>query len=375
MTGAPPSISSIARLARVRERLDALEVDALLVTTPSNRRWLSGFTGSAGVLLVDAQRARIATDGRYHEQARLQAAAFGLVAAPLRSVASFAAELLDGLGAARLGFEPAGMSVAEHMEWVAAIEGLPADDRVRLTPAPTAIEPLRAIKDAAELDALTRAVHLGDEVWAHAASCLRPGVTEREVAWQAQRHAFEHGADGMAFDTIIAAGPHGAMAHHRPGDAAVESGQPVVMDLGVIVDGYRSDLTRTVCAGAPDDTFRRVYDAVLAAQTMAEERIEAGMTGGQAHAIAATVLTEAGYGEAFTHGLGHGVGLDIHEAPRLAADSRDLLADGQVVTVEPGVYIPGWGGVRIEDQCVMENGRLRVLSRAAKLDLEMGSPS
>ena len=363
------------RLARLRERLDALEVDALLVSTPSNRRWLSGFTGSAGVLVVDAQRARIATDGRYHEQAQLQAPAFDLVPAPLRSVASFVAPLLDGLGGRRLGFEPAGLTVAEHMEWVAAIEELPMADRPRLTPTPGAVEPLRAIKDAAELEALTAAVHLGDDVWAHAASCLRPGATERQVAWEAQRYAFEHGADGMAFETIIAAGPHGAMAHHRPSDATIEGGQSVVMDLGVIVGGYRSDLTRTVCAGEPDDTFPRVYDAVLAAQEMAEERIEAGMTGGQAHAIAATVLAEAGYGDRFTHGLGHGVGLDIHEAPRLSADSEDLLADGQVVTVEPGVYIPGWGGVRIEDQCVMEDGRLRVISRAAKLDLEIGGGS
>ena len=363
------------RLARLRERLDALDVDALLVSAPSNRRWLSGFTGSAGVLVVDAQRARIATDGRYHEQAQLQAPAFDLVPAPLRSIASFVAPLLDGLGGARLGFEPGGLTVAEHMEWVAAIEALPMGDRPSLTPAPGAVEPLRAIKDAAEVEALTAAVHLGDEVWAHAASCLRPGATEREVAWAAQRYAYEHGADGMAFETIIAAGPHGAMAHHRPSDAAIEAGQSVVMDLGVIVGGYRSDLTRTVCAGKPDDTFPRVYDAVLAAQEMAEERIEAGMTGGQAHAIAATVLAEAGYGDRFTHGLGHGVGLDIHEAPRLSADSEDLLADGQVVTVEPGVYIPGWGGVRIEDQCVMEDGRLRVISRAAKLDLDIGGGS
>ena len=363
-----------ARLERVRERLDALGLEALLVTTPTNRRWLSGFTGSAGVLLVDGGRSRIATDGRYHEQARLQAPAFELVAAPLRSVASFAAELLPGLGGARLGFEPASLTYAAYEEWSAAIEALPGADRPRLQPAAGVIEALRAIKDAAELDALTRAVHLGDDAWAHAAAQLRPGVSERALAWEVQRYAFEHGAEGLAFETIIAAGPHGAMAHAHPRDVAIEAGQGVVMDLGVIVDGYRSDLTRTVCAGGPeaeDARFRRVYDAVLTAQTIAEERIEAGMTGGTAHAVAATVLAEAGYGEAFTHGLGHGVGLDIHEAPRLAADSADVLLDGHVVTVEPGVYLPGWGDVRIEDQCVMEDGRLRVLSRAAKLELEV----
>ncbi len=363
------------RLARVRERLEALGVDALLVTTPSNRRWLSGFTGSAGVLLVDAARARIATDGRYHEQAAAQAPAFELVAAPLRSVASFAAALLDGLGGARLGFEPAGLSVAAHGEWVSAIGALPAADRPRPVPAAGAIEPLRAIKDADELAALTEAVRIGDEAWACAAAAVRPGASERAIAWEARRRAHELGAEDTAFDTIVAAGPNGAMAHHRPDATAVGAGQPVVMDLGAVFGGYRSDLTRTICAGEPDDRFRRVHGAVLAAQEMAEERIEAGMTGAQAHAVAAAVLAAAGYGEAFTHGLGHGVGLDVHEAPRLAADSADVLADGQVVTVEPGVYLPGWGGVRIEDQCVMENGRLRVLSRAPKLGPEWEAAS
>ena len=364
-----------ARLERVRERLEQLGLDALLVTTPPNRRWLSGFSGSAGVLLIDAERARIATDGRYHEQARLQAPDFELVPAPLRRVDSFAKELLAGLGGKALGFEPGDLTVQGYTEWLETIALLPPSDQPRLEPALGAIEPLRALKDAGELAALTRAVQLGDEAFAHAAGLLRPGISERELAWEVQRHAIEHGAERLSFETIIAAGPHGAMAHARPRDVAVEAGQGVVMDLGVVIDGYCSDLTRTPFVGEPDARFQRVYDAVLAAQALAEERIEAGMTGADAHAIAATVLAEAGYGEAFTHGLGHGVGLEIHEAPRLSPDSNDVLADGHVVTVEPGAYFPGWGGVRIEDQCVIENGRLRVLSRAAKLDLEVGVAS
>ena len=360
------------RLARLRERFDALEVDALLVTAPANRRWLSGFTGSAGVLLVGADAARIATDGRYHEQARLQAPAFELVPAPLRRIGSFAADLLAGLGGKTVGVEAAHLSMAEHAEWIEALELLAPGDRPRLEPVLDAVEPLRAVKDREELEAITRAVHLGDEAFAHAASLLRPGVSERELAWEVQRHALQHGAQRLSFETIIAAGPHGSMAHARPRDVAVEAGQGVVMDLGVVVDGYCSDLTRTVFAGEPDARFARVYDAVLTAQTMAIERIEAGMSGADAHAIAATVLGGFGYGEAFTHGLGHGVGLEVHEAPRLSADSDSVLTDGQVVTVEPGAYFPGWGGVRIEDQCVMEGGRLRVLSRAPKLDLDVG---
>ena len=360
------------RLDRLRERFDAIEVDALLVTTPANRRWLSGFTGSAGVLLVSAEAARIASDGRYHEQARLQAPAFELVPAPLRQIGSFAADLLAGLGGKTVGVEAAHVSMAEHAEWVEAIELLAPSDRPRLKPILDAVEPLRAVKDSEEIEAITRAVRLGDEACAHAAALLRPGVSERELAWEVQRYAIEHGAERLSFQTIVAAGPHGSMAHARPRDVAVEAGQGVVMDLGVVVDGYCSDLTRTLFAGEPDARFARVYDAVLTAQTMAIERIEAGMSGADAHAIAATVLAEFGYSEAFTHGLGHGVGIEVHEAPRLAADSDAVLADGHVVTVEPGAYFPGWGGVRIEDQCVMEDGRLRVLSRAPKLDLDVG---
>jgi Xaa-Pro aminopeptidase len=360
------------RLEHVRERLDTLGLDALLVSTPANRRWLSGFSGSAGILMIDAEHARIATDGRYYEQAQMQAPDFELVMAPIRPFGSFAGSLLAGLGDKTLGFETHSLTVSDYREWTDVIALLPRSDRPRLESAPDVIESLRAIKDTYELDAITRAVNLGDETFAYAFELLRPGISERELAWEIQRYAIEHGAERLSFETIIAAGAHGAMAHARPRDVIIQAGQGVVMDLGVIVDGYCSDLTRTPIVGEPDARFRHVYDAVLTAQTMAEERIEAGMRGAEAHAIAATVLAEAGYEEAFSHGLGHGVGIEIHEAPRLAPDSDDVLMDGHVVTVEPGAYFPNWGGVRIEDQCVMEDGRLRVISRAAKLDLEVG---
>ena len=174
------------------------------------------------MLLVSDDIARIATDGRYHEQARLQASAFELVAAPLRRIESFAADLLAGLGGKAIGIEAAHLTVAEHAEWTEAIELLPPEDRPRLRPLRDAIEPLRAIKDAKELEAITRAVRLGDEAFAHAAAQLRPGVSERELAWEVQRHALEHGAQRLSFETIVAAGPHGSMAHARPRDVAVE---------------------------------------------------------------------------------------------------------------------------------------------------------
>jgi Xaa-Pro aminopeptidase len=328
---------------------------------------VSGFTGTAGVVLVSGDRALLATDSRYYEQVGTQAPAFTLLQAN-GVIADWAPALLEGLGGKRVGFEPQGMSYAAYEEWTQLFATWPEAARPSLVPAPAAIEALRAIKEPDEIDALTRAVLLGDAAFTHAASVARPGMTERELAWEVQRYAVEHGADDLSFPTIIAAGPWGALPHAYPRDVALEAGQGLVMDLGVIVDGYCSDLTRTIFLGAPDEQFKRVYDIVLTAQEMAEERIEAGMTGEQAHQIAVTIIAEAGYGEYFGHGLGHGVGLDIHEAPRLGPRSQDTLLDGQVVTVEPGIYIPGWGGVRIEDQCVIEGGRLRRLSTAAKLD-------
>jgi len=360
-----PTPTLLRRLERVRARLDALEVDALLVTTPSNRRWVSGFTGTAGVVLVTADRAVVATDSRYYEQVGVQATACTLLRAN-GAMAEWLPELLAGLGGKRVGFEPADMTVAAYEEWTREVGALPQADRPTLVPAPHAIEALRAVKDAEEIEALTRAVLLGDAACEHARSVARPGMTERELAWEVQRYAMEHGAEDLSFPTIIAGGPWGALPHAIPRDVPLAEGAGVVMDLGVRVDGYCSDLTRTIFLGEPDAQFRRIYDIVLTAQETAEERIEAGMTGAQAHEIAATVIRAAGHGEHFGHGLGHGVGLDIHEAPRLRPRSEDVLEDGQVVTVEPGIYIPGWGGVRIEDQCVMEGGRLRRLSTASK---------
>jgi Xaa-Pro aminopeptidase len=215
--------------------------------------------------------------------------------------------------------------------------------------------------------ALHRAVNLGDEAFSAVASRIEPGWTEKRVAWEIEKYAREHGAEGMSFPTIVAAGPWGAMPHAQPRDHPIQEGEPIVIDMGVVVDGYCSDLTRTIVLGKPDPQFHKIYDIVLSAQRTAEELIRSGMTGEEAHMLAHNVIAEAGYGENFGHGLGHGVGLLIHEAPRLAKASKDELADGMVVTVEPGIYITGWGGVRIEDQTVLEGGKLRVMSGAPKL--------
>ncbi len=378
MTSAPHHAAP--RLERIRGRLEELRLDALIVTAPSNRRWVAGFTGSAGVVLVGAHAARVASDSRYWEQLALQAPAFDLVRTTA-GLTTWIPEFLAGMGGQRVGFEPAAFSYADYEEWTRAVADLPVGDRPTLVAAPKAIETLRMVKEPEELAALERAVLLGDAACEHAIRVITPGMTERALAWEVQRYAMEHGADSLSFDTIIASGPWGALPHARPRDVPLQAGQGVVLDLGVRVDGYCSDLTRTVylaSGDAPSDRvadakFREIYDIVLTAQTMAEERIEAGMPGKLGHEIAHEVIRRAGYGEAFGHGLGHGVGLDIHEDPRLSPLYDGPIEEGHVVTVEPGIYIPGWGGVRIEDQCVMEHGRLRVISTAAKLDLEVKS--
>ena len=363
-----------ARLERLRARLgelgpDGRGIDGLLVTTPSNRRWISGFTGSAGVALVTAEEARFATDSRYWEQVGQQSPEFTLVR--VAGANTFTAPaILEGMGGKRIGFEPANLSYSDYEVWTASIAELPEHSRPQLVPAPRAIEDLRMVKDAEELDALTRAVLLGDAAFNHAAERLEPGMTEKQVAWLILEYAIQHGAEDLSFASIVAGGAHGSLPHWRASDTPLEAETGVVIDMGVIVDGYCSDLTRTVWLGdQPSDEFKRVYDIVLTAQETAEERIEAGMLGKTGHEIAHEVIRQAGYGEAFGHGLGHGVGLDIHEDPRLAPSGEIPLADGHVVTVEPGIYLPGWGGVRIEDQCVMENGRLRPISTAPKFRL------
>ena len=362
------------RIDRLRARFEVLGsegkgIDGLLVTTPSNRRWISGFTGSAGVALVTSEEARFATDSRYWEQVGQQCPEFDLVR--VAGANTFTAPaILEGLGGKRIGFEPADLSYADYEVWTSSIAQMPEHSRPQLVPAPRAIEDLRMVKDAEELGALTRAVLLGDEAFNHAAERIEPGMTEKQVAWVIQEYALTHGAESLSFSSIIAGGAHGSLPHWRASDSPLEAETGVVIDMGVIVDGYCSDLTRTVWLGdTPSDEFKRVYDIVLTAQETAEERIEAGMLGKTSHEIAAEVIRIAGHAEHFGHGLGHGVGLDIHEDPRLAPSGEIPLADGHVVTVEPGIYIPGWGGVRIEDQCVMESGRLRPISTAPKFRL------
>lgn len=357
--------------------MDKVGLDAFLVGAPgedifhvdaANRRYLSGFSGSMGWLLITADAAFIAVDFRYFEQAAKEARHFTLFRAT-GGIEKWFSELAGEAGLARkkIGFEPADVTVQAFQAVKQAIAEMPEADRPKLLSAPPIIQELRAVKEPEEVALLQKAVDVGDAAFVAVSQRIEPGWTEKQVAWEIEKHARENGAEHMSFPTIVAAGPHGAMPHAQPRDQVITDGDPVVIDMGVIVDGYCSDLTRTVVVGEPDKKFLEIYDIVLAAQRTAEELITAGMGGEEAHMLAHNVIAEAGYGENFGHGLGHGVGLLVHEAPRLARISKDELKDGMIVTVEPGIYITGWGGIRIEDQCVIEDGKIRVMSRSPKL--------
>ncbi|MFQ6019990.1 MAG: M24 family metallopeptidase [Dehalococcoidia bacterium] len=366
------------RVERLRQRLAELDLDGFLVGSPvedtykaygANRRYLSGFSGSLGWLLITKERTFIAVDFRYIEQAQREAPEFSLFRTE-GSIEAWFARLLGeaGLVGKRVGFEPSGITVAAHQAMKRALESFPTAERPKLLAAPPLLEQLRAVKEPEEIELLQRAVDLGDESFTQAVQRLQPDWTEQQLAWEIERYARERGAEAMSFNTIVAAGPWGAMPHAQPRDEPIGEGRPIVIDMGVRLEGYCSDLTRTVVLGEPDEQFKRVYDVVLTAQLTAEELVHSGMSGEEAHMLAHNVIAEAGYGDNFGHGLGHGVGLLVHEAPRLAKTAKDELKDGMVVTIEPGVYLPGWGGVRIEDMVVIEDGRARVLSRAPKLE-------
>lgn len=357
------------RLAHVRQLMHDQQFDALLITNDTNRRYLSGFTGSAGALLITAERALLFSDFRYQVQAAHEAPEFefrllsNMVALPA-TLPGVLRELGLDTPRARLGFESADVSVAQYSVWQQAFKA--EQLRVSWLATEGLVEQSRLHKDAAELATLRRAIAITDQAFAAVRPLLRPEMRERDVAWELEKAMRERGADGLAFDIIVASGDNGSRPHARAGDSPLGRGQPIVMDFGARLEGYHADMTRTVILDEADDRFWQIYNTVLAAQQAAETYVRPGLTGQQADSIARDQIAAAGYGDAFGHSLGHGVGLAIHEAPRLSQTSQDVLAAGAVVSIEPGIYLPGWGGVRIEDLVVLTESGLDVLTQSSK---------
>jgi Xaa-Pro aminopeptidase len=363
------SIQITRRLAAARERLSGAAetgtLDGVLISDGENRRYLSGFTGSAGFLLVTPNAAVLLTDFRYLEQAALEAPAFAVLKTEGPAWPGIA-EAATARGVRRLGFEAEHLTVDGHLRLAEALGKTGRE--VELVPLRGFIEVMRHQKDAAEIEAIRRAVDVADRAFEAVFREAVPGVSERELAWQLEVAMRARGAEAVSFPIIVAAGPAGAMPHHRPSGRRIEAGEPVVIDMGCRLNGYCSDVSRTIVFGEPDAQFWRIYRTVLRAQQTCEDGLRAGMLGKDGDALARGVIEAAGYGTLFGHGTGHGVGLLVHEQPYLSQTRGDVeLRERAIVTVEPGIYLPGWGGVRIEDMVVIGPARCQVLTTAHKV--------
>jgi Xaa-Pro aminopeptidase len=347
----------VSRADRVAERLADRELDLLLITDLVNLRYVTGFTGSNGFAVVGRDVRRFVTDFRYVEQSAQQVADFDREQGPRELVTALA----DGwpAGQLRLGFEDDDVTVRRHGR---IREVLP--ERVELVPAGGVVEELRAVKEAGEIERIRAAAALVDDVYGTVDALV--GRTEREVAFSIEQEMRRRGAEDPSFPSIVASAERGALPHAVPADVAIPRGTLVTIDIGARLDGYCSDCTRTWATGELPDDLAEIYELVRRAQAEALAAVRPGPQGREIDAVARGIIEEAGHGEHFGHGLGHGVGLETHEAPRLATTSEARLAPGNVVTVEPGVYLPGRGGVRIEDLVVVADDGHEVLSGTTK---------
>jgi Xaa-Pro aminopeptidase len=349
----------VSRADRVAARLAERALDALLVTHLVNVRYLTGFTGSNGLAVVAPDARRFVTDFRYVERARGEVSGFEieLAANELRAVLARGWPERE----LRVGFEDQHLSVRAHAQ---LRETLPA--RIELVPAGGLVEAERAVKEPGEVAAIRAAAALADDVYAWLLDLGVVGRTEREVALALEQELRVRGAEGPSFSSIVAAAEHGALPHATPRDVPIPPDTLVTLDFGARLDGYCSDCTRTWATGTLPDDLASLYGTVLRAQEAALDAVRPGPEGREVDAVARDIISAAGHGEHFGHGLGHGVGMDIHEAPRLARTAEARLVAGNVVTVEPGIYLPGRGGARIEDLVVVTDDGRNVLSRTPK---------
>ncbi|MBO8169002.1 MAG: aminopeptidase P family protein [Thermoanaerobacteraceae bacterium] len=346
------------RIEQVQRKLQDTGLDGILVTTPENRRYLSGFTGTSGFVLITREEGYLITDFRYVEQAREQAPYLEIVQHGQDFYGDLA-KLLQELEVRTLAFEEEHVTYRQYRKLRDKLD-------VALEPVREWIEQLRLVKSEAEIARLKKAVKIADEGFSHIVGYIAVGKTELDISLELEFYMRKQGASGAAFDIIIASGPRGALPHGVASDKTIQKGELVVMDFGAVYAGYHSDITRTVNIGRLGEKQREIYDIVLEAQQAAIEAVKPGVTGAEVDQVARDIIKDKGYGDNFGHGLGHGVGLAIHEGPRLAPGADTVLKPGMVVTVEPGIYIPGWGGVRIEDIVLVTGDGCEVLTASTK---------
>ena len=347
------------RLDALRRKMNEQGLDALLLSHPSNRRYITGFTGSSGYAFVTQEAAMLITDFRYIEQAEEEAPHFEILRHERQPFVTIA-ETARNRGVSSLAFEQDHLTYGQVGKLRAALVG------VKMIPVNGVVESLRAIKDEAELAILRKAVAIVDEVFSQIVKEMRPGMKERDVALRMETFMREMGASGSAFDTIVASGPRSALPHGVASDRVLEKGDLVTLDFGAVYQGYCSDITRTVMIGEPNAKQREIYECVKEAQQAAVDAVRPGMTGRELDAVARDRIAAHGFGDYFGHGTGHGLGLEVHESPTASLMSKDILAPGMVVTVEPGIYLPDFGGVRIEDDVLVTETGGEVLTKSTK---------
>ena len=341
------------KLANLRKQLEKEKIDALLITNPYNRSYMTKFTGTAGVVLVSANDAVFITDFRYTEQAEKEIEGYRIVQHTTTIIEEVALQVKN-MNVKTVGFEKDDMSFGLYELYKQEIEA-------ELKPVSGLVEKLRMVKTPDELAILQEAAKIADDAFSHIITYIRPGITELEVSNELEFFMRKQGATSSSFSIIVASGLRSALPHGVATNKVIESGDFVTLDYGALYNGYISDITRTVAVGEPTDKLKEIYAVTLEAQELALKGIKPGMTGIEADAIARDYISSKGYGEAFGHSTGHGIGLEVHESPGLSFKSGTVLEPNMVVTVEPGIYLPEIGGVRIEDDIVItEDGNKRL---------------
>ncbi len=349
----------LTRISKLREMLPSYEVDGILITSATNRRYISGFTGSTGYVLIGAKKAAFITDFRYVDQAKVECPAYEIVDNQ-RKMNQALKEKLEEFGIRRLGFEQDFVTYSQYDSFTQLTTN------VKWTPIAGLIEELRLIKDESELVKVKKAIEIADNTFSHIIGVIRPGITEEDVALEMEFFMRKQGASGVSFDTIVASGVRSALPHGRASNKVIQEGELVTLDFGAIYEGYVSDVTRTVAVGEISEQLREIYEVCLRAQLAGVNNIKAGITGKEADALCREVISEAGYGEAFGHSTGHGIGLDVHEGPNASSISDYILKPGMLLTVEPGIYLSGIGGVRIEDDILITEDGNEILTKSTK---------
>jgi Xaa-Pro aminopeptidase len=364
------------RIVRIKKKFSQINIDTFMVLVDENRRYLSGFCGhdtqfdeSAGALFISESGLILATDSRYEEQASKEAPLYEIVCCK-EGLAKQIPSIINTLGTKRLGFESVRVSYLEYNKIAKFIRtsGL----KVKLVETENVVESLRKIKNEQEIESIKKALLIAESVFSDIQRYIRAGITEKEAAWKIEKEIREAGAESISFPTIVASGPNSALPHAIPSDRKFKEGEPILFDWGAKVDGYCSDISRTIVIGKPDEMFKKIYNTVLDAQSMAIKAIKSGADSKSIDKIARKHIEIMGFKGRFEHSLGHGTGLSIHEQPRLSPLKNSILESQMVFTIEPGIYIPGWGGIRLENMVVVRKNKAEVLNKLDSSKYLMG---